>query len=353
MQRSMRIVAVLAGFLGGSTGFVDGQGQIIFNNRFPGVPQVTAPVYGIEPGGGSTILRGNATTNGGSITYSGELLSGTGYTAALYGGPETLNPNDLVLLSAVPFRPAGSWAGFIIQPGISIVVPGVPGGSHGTFQMRAWDNKNGTITNWAQVIGDPGTARGLSGMFNLTLTVPPNIPSPLVGLESFCLYLPEGAAEIVGQPRDVTIAPGATANFSVTVVSAAALTYQWLFNRAAISGATTSGLTVSSAQYPNVGDYQVVVGTSSSVTLTSRVARLVLQPSIVRIEQTTIEPWGVQAVRMTYDSTPNRAVHVEANNSLTGNLWMEIGSASSPVIRGFFFDVFSTNQVRVYRLRLD
>ena len=186
-----------------------------------------------------------------------------------------------------------------------------------------------------------------------TLTVPPSIPGSLVGLESFCLYLPEGAAEIVGQPHDATIAPGSSADFSVTVASATALTYQWLFNGAPISGATASSLTLGNAQYPNVGNYQVVVNTSSSVTLTSHVARLVLQPSIVLLEQTTIEPWGVQAIRMTYDSTPNRAVHVEANNSLTGNLWMEIGSASSPVIRGFFFDVFSTNQVRIYRLRLD
>jgi hypothetical protein len=175
-----------------------------------------------------------------------------------------------------------------------------------------------------------------------------------VGLESFCLYLPEGAVEILSHPHDVTVAPGSSPSFSVSVAATSALSYQWLFNGAAISGATSPSLTIANAQYPNVGNYQVIVSKDGgSLTLTSRVARLVMQPTIVLIEPMTIEPWGVQAIRMTYDSTPNRAVHVEANASLTGNSWMEVGNASSPVIRGFFFDVFSTNQIRVYRLRLD
>ena len=89
------------------------------------------------------------------------------------------------------------------------------------------------------------------------------------------------------------------------------------------------------------------------MSLTSRVARLILQPSIVAIDKLTIPEWGVDAVRMTCDSTPNRTVHVEASTSPTGGSWFDIGSFTSPVIRGYFFDLFSTNQSRIYRLRTD
>ena len=169
-----RCIAIIAGFLAGSDGFAHGQGVVFFSNRYTSIPHVIAPVYGIEQGGSSLILRGNASTNGGSTVYSGPLLIGTGYTAALYGGPAaTTNPNDLVLVATAPFRAQGPLAGFIVPPATAPAVPGVPSGSYAAFQLRVWDNKNGSLTNWFQALADRTAARGSSAMFAQTKTLEP------------------------------------------------------------------------------------------------------------------------------------------------------------------------------------
>ncbi|MFT4194046.1 carbohydrate-binding domain-containing protein [Ottowia sp.] len=76
------------------------------------------------------------------------------------------------------------------------------------------------------------------------------------------------APSITTQPTSLTLASGATGTLSV-VASGSSLGYQWYLNGSAISGATASSLTVSSA-----GSYHVVVSntggsvTSSAATVT-------------------------------------------------------------------------------------
>jgi len=108
----------LAGLLLTANTLAQVPGSVFFNNRYLsgfGAP-IIAPIYGPEPGNPSLALRGNATTNGGSQIYSGPLLIGTGYSAALYGGPAVItDENDPQLLHhgpIVPFWSSPNLAGF-------------------------------------------------------------------------------------------------------------------------------------------------------------------------------------------------------------------------------------------------
>jgi hypothetical protein len=56
--------------------------------------------------------------------------------------------------------------------------------------MRVWNSRNGTITNWQQVIDDPSIERGLSESFISPPLGGIFVPPPnLIGLESFNLTL--------------------------------------------------------------------------------------------------------------------------------------------------------------------
>lgn len=147
---------------------VSGQGLLTWGNNFPGAPATfRAPIYGTEyypdafgPISGQSSL-GLPT---GSTIYHAPLLSGTGYTFAVYVGPETVtDPSQLTLLAATTFRTSGDGglpAG-LVSPGTA-VIPGAFPGARIKFQIRAWDNQGGTLTSWE--LASTTFARGASEM---------------------------------------------------------------------------------------------------------------------------------------------------------------------------------------------
>jgi len=192
MKKTLIITALLSlGVYG-----VLGQGLINFNTRaLNSTPVVNAPIYGPEANQ-QISLHGNATTNGGSTVYSGVLLTGTGFTAQLWAaGPgQTLAP-----LSTVAFRPVGSLAGYIVPPLTTPAVPNAPGGSTVAFDLRAWDNRGGAITTWAQVMADQSILHGSSGTFSTPVAESPNPTPNLIGLTSFNLFaVPEPSVIALG-----------------------------------------------------------------------------------------------------------------------------------------------------------
>ncbi|MDB6123328.1 MAG: N-acetylmuramyl-L-alanine amidase, negative regulator of AmpC, AmpD [Pedosphaera sp.] len=75
-----------------------------------------------------------------------------------------------------------------------------------------------------------------------------------------------GVPIIVTQPASQTVAPGATATFSV-VATNNPLAYQWQFNGSNFPGATTSALTLANVQSSDAGNYSVIISnTVGSVT---------------------------------------------------------------------------------------
>jgi len=102
-----------------------------------GIPS-TARVTGVIP-------------NIGTVNYGGALLQGTGFTLQLWAGSSaaTLQP-----LYTTTFRtatadklPAG-----LISGVTSLVIPGVDAGQQAWYQLRAWNNEDGTVTSWNQVL---------------------------------------------------------------------------------------------------------------------------------------------------------------------------------------------------------
>ena len=184
-----------------------GQGQVIFYNRtIAGNPGgVAAPVYGVHPLFPTTALHGNAITNGGTINYSGYPLPlGTTYTASLWGRPSAngLVEVPLMELAQTPFRTPSSFGGFFGALANVITIPGeTMNGARYDFQVRVWNNQNGTITSWAQVLATTGAAAGASDIFTTGVAVvpPASGPSSLFGLTSFNLTIvPEPSGVLLG-----------------------------------------------------------------------------------------------------------------------------------------------------------
>ncbi len=98
------------------------------------------------------------------------------------------------------------------------------------------------------------------------------------GIKLNLLYTPTSGAPptIVTQPVGTAVNVGGSASFSVTASGSEPLSYQWMFNGAAITGATSASYTISSAQASDGGTYSVAVSnpigsvTSNSVSLTVR-----------------------------------------------------------------------------------
>jgi hypothetical protein len=221
-----------------------------------------------------------------------------------------------------------------------------------TAVVRAWDNKGGTITNWDQALAEPAVPIGQSDPFTVErLGGGVYSPPSTVGLRSFNLYH-RGGAFISAQPEDLIVPAGASAQMHVEVFSdLGAPSYQWQRDGADVTGATGATLSLTNVQHADAGGYSAVV-TVSSLTLTSRVARLSVQPMIVGISHLFIPEWGADAFRLTYDSTPQRPVRIEVRSTLQ-DAWINMGQFVNPTVRSFFFDIGPTNDMRFYRLSID
>lgn len=85
---------------------------------------------------------------------------------------------------------------------------------------------------------------------------------------------------ITQQPANLIVSAGSSASMSVTASSSGTLSYQWYFNGQAISGATGSKLSFTSAALTNAGKYYVVVrNASSSATSTTATLSVLSAPT--------------------------------------------------------------------------
>jgi hypothetical protein len=172
------------------------QGTVVFDNRVVG--SVISHVYLPLPANPGLVQSGNGTADYpvGTTDWTGwTLVTGGGFSAQLFAAPGADVPVDS-LAPAIPittFR-TGAGAGFV--SGAIATLPNAPAYAPVvTIQMRVWDNRGGTVPDWATAISQPtGTELvGVSFPINLgplgsVTTTGPN----LVGLQSFNLtYIPE------------------------------------------------------------------------------------------------------------------------------------------------------------------
>ena len=85
--------------------------------------------------------------------------------------------------------------------------------------------------------------------------------------------MPLVAPTINSQPGSLSISAGNTANFSVSAIGTLPLTYQWMKNSVAISGATNSTYSITNAQSADAASYTVAVSNSAG-NITSNAASL-------------------------------------------------------------------------------
>jgi hypothetical protein len=87
------------------------------------------------------------------------------------------------------------------------------------------------------------------------------------------------APVIQTQPQSQTVTAGSSVTFSVVAAGSPAPTYQWQYNGSAIIGATSSSLTIASAQSGQAGTYAVVVTNSLGSVTSSGAVLTVNTPS--------------------------------------------------------------------------
>ena len=193
------------------------QGTVNFNNRVGGV--VVAPVYGPEPGNETLAKHGNTATGtpAGSTVYGGALLSGTSYTAELWGGPQGTPEASLSVQARTVFR-TGASAGYVVAPA-SVALGGVAPGTPATLQVRVWDNQGGTISTWDMARG-LGVASGVSLLFDsppLASSMEPTVN--LTGLRSFNIHLPS-SPPVITCAGDKTVECGSAWSFDTPTATA-------------------------------------------------------------------------------------------------------------------------------------
>ena len=167
----------------------------------------------------------------------------------------------------------------------------------------------------------------------LTVIVPPSIANP---------------------PQSLTVNQGTNAAFSVTATGSAPLAYQWLFNGGAISGATDTNYTVTSAESTNAGSYSVVV-TNLAGSITSAVATLtVTVPSAITNSGhfDSIGFLGDGSLQLDMSGLPNTNYVLQCGTNLAD--WVSLTTNLSGPEGVFQYNDTSavTNSVRFYRLWL-
>ena len=142
----------------------------------------------------------------------------------------------------------------------------------------------GAVTTVAGLPGASGSADGSGELARF------NLPSGITVDGAGTLYLADTgnhtirftagdlAPAILSQPQSQTVMAGANVMFTVTAQGRPAPNYQWRFNGAAISGATSTSLNLSNAQMADAGNYTVTV-TNSAGSVTSSTASLTVNTS--------------------------------------------------------------------------
>lgn len=95
--------------------------------------------------------------------------------------------------------------------------------------------------------------------------------------------------DITSQPGNQVVSEGENVSLSVQAVASGALSYQWYVDDSAISGATSSVLTLSDVTLNDQGSYKCVV-TSGNLTETSSTASLSVSPVVGSVEITWSAP---------------------------------------------------------------
>ena len=127
---------------------------------------------------------------------------------------------------------------------------------------------------------------------------------------------------IVAPPLAQAACQGADATFTVTATGTDPLSYQWRFNSADLSGATTSVYTRGNVQPADMGSYSVVVSNSArAVTSSNAMLRLIVPSPTMVMQSPQLLQW---------QGLSNLTYTVQARTNLEDTNWTTVGTASAP-----------------------
>jgi len=242
------VVTTLAGAAGAS-GAVDASGSAA---RFRGPQGLAMDTSGnlFVADSNNSVIRRIATTTGAVTTVAGQ--------AGVVGGADG----------------AVSQARFHFPSGIAVDAAGRLYVADTDNQTLRLITPTGTVSTLAGLAGTSGSADGTGSAARFAY------PTGVAATGSGDVYVADTdnhavrlaftpvAPAITQQPRNQAAAAGANVTFSVGATGRPAPTYQWTFNGAAVSGATSSTLNLTSVQTANAGTYAVLV-TNGASTVTS------------------------------------------------------------------------------------
>ena len=160
-----------------------------------------ARIYAVDPSHPDALLQGK------TADYTGrDLLYGAGYTAELWIGFDADHLQSLagsqVVLSDKPAPKKTDLGGILYKGGLAKVNTTYAAGTKVVLQVRAWENRGGTIKTWNDVLSNDSVARGwskavLDYQLSGVIENPNGVPTPLppaknlvtAGLESFGLFV--------------------------------------------------------------------------------------------------------------------------------------------------------------------
>ncbi len=316
------------------------------------------PVFGPDPARPTLSLSGASTISGvkptGGTVYGGLLLTGTGYTFGVFAGP---TPDTMSMVASTTFRTWNSTANVLpkgLVLGNSTNVPGAPAGTSAYYQIRAWDNLGGTLTDWAMAAPKWETGAIAAGC-SAVLPIGPlggigsdggSISSPNTkSWSSFNIYY----MNVIGPPNityagptNLNVMVGASARFTVTAGGAPPLSYEWFFNDKPLDNATSSVLTLTGVQVQQSGAYNVVVSNALGVT------------SLAQPLTLNVVPWlGFNMVpAITLNGGVGVTFRIEyLNMAGSPEPWVPLDTVTMTNNPQFYFDVSAIGQpARVYRL---
>lgn len=126
---------------------------------------------------------------------------------------------------------------------------------------------------------------------NLTVSPAASQYAAIAGMQIAQIASSAGPPIITSQPGNQTAVVGSNATFSVTVIGASPLTYQWEFGSSNIVGATTSSLVLTNVQYSQAGGYLVTVTNSYGSAISSNAILTVLSAPPCTPPPTNLVGW--------------------------------------------------------------
>ena len=278
-----------------------------------------------------------ATTNTFNIASAQTTDAGT-YSLVVTNQYGSATANAIVVVTAqlnITTQPADQTATIGGPFAFSVSATGAP---TPTFQ---WYQNNVAISGATTSTYSKANAQvSDSGTYYVVIT---NIADEITSFEVTLAIVPQ----ITTQPHSQTILQETTAAFGVAAQGTSPIAYQWNFNNAPITGATTSAYTIANVQTTVAGSYSVIVSNSAS-SVASATAILSITPSPTRLLNINVTSNHIATLLWNTDTSSNYTLQYK--NSLLDSQWTSLSNVTASASTLSISDDAGTNKLRFYQL---